>query len=178
MTTRRRCGKAHSAAAEQYVGRGVKDRGLTFITGGSKWVEMTIFIDPALPASACSPRNGNSSGASRAASPRASSALSHRRPGRGRQNRRHARFECVGRWRRSVQWGRRIRRYLQLSKRSAELRVRISSSKQKGSIVSYSAKALLEFCSQHHSEDEHCRQTAHGRQSELCGQFSKAAVSF
>jgi hypothetical protein len=32
-----------------------------------------------------------------------------------------------------------------VSKRSAELRVRISSSKQKGSIASCSAKALLEF---------------------------------
>jgi hypothetical protein len=32
-----------------------------------------------------------------------------------------------------------------VSKQSAELRVRISSSKQKGSIASYSAKTLLEF---------------------------------
>ena len=68
---------------------------LSIITGGGKWVDMTIFADP-LYQHLLLTAERNSGAASRAASPLASSALSRRGPGL-RSNRRHERLECVSR---------------------------------------------------------------------------------
>lgn len=66
-----------------------------------------------------------------------------------------------------------------MSKRSAELRVRISSIKQqKVSIFLILQDRCLSFYSQRYSEDAHWRQTAHRKQSEMCSQFSKASSVF
>ena len=61
-------GKIHAAAAAQYVGHQCKSSVLSIITGGGKWVEITITADP-LYQHLLSPRRRSSGAASRAASP-------------------------------------------------------------------------------------------------------------